>query len=78
MRSLRERRSAWGAAPLALVVTREGASVTEAQLTTWANERLAKHQRVVATEFRPSFPRNALGKVLKRELRKPYWPSEES
>ncbi len=68
----------WGEAPLALVVARAGASANEAELTTWANERLAKHQRVVATEFRQSFPRNALGKVLKRELRKPYWPGETS
>ncbi len=66
----------WGEAPLALVVARSGGSASEAELTSWANERLAKHQRVVATEFRQSFPRNALGKVLKRELGKPYWPSE--
>jgi len=68
----------WGEAPLALVVVRAGAPVSEAALTAWANERLAKHQRVVATEFRQSFPRNALGKVLKRDLRKPYWPVEVS
>lgn len=66
----------WGEAPLALVIMRAGASVREPALTAWANELLAKHQRVVATEFRQSFPRNALGKVLKRELRKPYWPGE--
>ncbi|MGH8188958.1 MAG: class I adenylate-forming enzyme family protein, partial [Steroidobacteraceae bacterium] len=68
----------WGETPLALIVPRPGASATEAELTTWANERLAKHQRVVATEFRQSFPRNALGKVLKRELREPYWSRERS
>ncbi len=68
----------WGEAPLALVVARAGASTSEGELTAWANERLAKHQRVVATEFRQSFPCNALGKVLKRELRKPYWPVEAS
>ena len=35
----------------------------------WANERLAKHQRLAAVEFRDEFPRNALGKVIKRVLR---------
>ncbi|MGH8250034.1 MAG: class I adenylate-forming enzyme family protein [Steroidobacteraceae bacterium] len=68
----------WGEAPLALVVARAGAPASESELTAWANERLAKHQRVVATEFRQSFPRNALGKVLKRELREPYWSRERS
>jgi acyl-CoA synthetase (AMP-forming)/AMP-acid ligase II len=39
----------------------------------WANERLARHQRLGAVAFRDDFPRNALGKVLKRLLREPYW-----
>ena len=39
----------------------------------WANERLAKAQRLKAVELRDEFPRNALGKVIKRELRAPYW-----
>ncbi len=65
----------WGETPLALVRPRAGAKVTEADLKEWANRRLAKHQRVNAVEFRDEdFPRNALGKVLKRELRRRYWP----
>lgn len=48
---------------------------TEAKLKEWANGRLAEHQRVHAVEFRrEDFPRNALGKVLKRELHRSYWP----
>jgi acyl-CoA synthetase (AMP-forming)/AMP-acid ligase II len=42
-------------------------------LRDWANQRLAKHQRLGALEWRDDFPRNALGKVLKRLLREPYW-----
>lgn len=63
----------WGETPLALVIPREGARATEAEIAAWANERLAKHQRVARVEFRDEFPRNALGKVLKRLLREPYW-----
>jgi long-chain acyl-CoA synthetase len=63
----------WGETPLALVIAREGQHLPEAELMAWANERLAKHQRLGALEWRTEFPRNALGKVLKKDLRAPYW-----
>lgn len=64
----------WGETPLALVILKSGAKCTEDQIKEWANERLAKYQRINSVEFRDEdFPRNVLGKVLKRELRKPYW-----
>lgn len=67
----------WIETPLALVRLRSGAVVTEEELKGWVNERVAKHQRVSGVEFRiEEFPRNALGKLLKRKLREPYWPSE--
>lgn len=61
----------WGETCLALVIPAEGAE--EEAIRDWANERLAKHQRLNAVEFRDDFPRNALGKVVKKELRGPYW-----
>ncbi|MCA3179590.1 MAG: AMP-binding protein [Burkholderiaceae bacterium] len=63
----------WGETPLALVIRTAGAAATEAEVLAWANERLGKHQRLGAVEFRAEFPRNALGKVLKKDLRAPYW-----
>ena len=63
----------WGETPLALVVPRAGVQIDAAELLAWANARLAKHQRLSAVELRDDFPRNALGKVLKRMLREPYW-----
>ena len=57
----------WGETPVALVIPRSGA--TEQAVLDWSNERLAKHQRIAAVRFCDEFPRNALGKVLKRELR---------
>jgi acyl-CoA synthetase (AMP-forming)/AMP-acid ligase II len=61
----------WGETCLALVIPRGDAD--PAAIKDWANERLAKYQRLHAVELRPDFPRNALGKVLKRLLRDPYW-----
>ena len=67
----------WIETPLALVRLRPEAAVTEDELKDWVNLRVAKHQRVSGLEFREEeFPRNALGKLLKRQLREPYWPSE--
>jgi acyl-CoA synthetase (AMP-forming)/AMP-acid ligase II len=63
----------WGEACLALVIPQEGAEADAEAIKAWANERLAKHQRLAGVEFRDEFPRNALGKVLKRFLREPYW-----
>jgi long-chain acyl-CoA synthetase len=63
----------WGETPLALVVLAPGASADEQQILEWANERLGKGQRLAGVEFRDSLPRSSIGKVLKRELREPYW-----
>ncbi len=63
----------WGETPLALVILRPDAAASADEILAWANERLAKHQRLGAVEFRDEFPRNALGKVLKKELRARYW-----
>ncbi|MDO9286044.1 MAG: AMP-binding protein [Aquabacterium sp.] len=63
----------WGETPLALVIPRPEAAQDAEAIQAWANQRLARHQRLAALEFRDDFPRNALGKVLKRLLREPYW-----
>jgi acyl-CoA synthetase (AMP-forming)/AMP-acid ligase II len=59
----------WGEAPIALVIRRPGDATDAEAIRAWANERLAKHQRLSAVVFRDDFPRNALGKVIKRVLR---------
>jgi acyl-CoA synthetase (AMP-forming)/AMP-acid ligase II len=63
----------WGETCLALVIARPGVTLDREAVKLWANDRLAKHQRLAAVEPRADFPRNALGKVIKRELRDPYW-----
>jgi len=63
----------WGETPVALVILKEGAAASEKELLGWVNPNLAKYQRLGKIVFREEdFPRNALGKVLKRELREAY------
>lgn len=64
----------WGETPLLLVVPRRGGTATADEIRSWGNARLGKHQRVARVELRTSLPRNALGKVLKAEIRTSYWP----
>jgi acyl-CoA synthetase (AMP-forming)/AMP-acid ligase II len=68
----------WGESPLALVVRREGATATAADILGWANQQLGKTQRLAAVEFRDSLPRSSIGKIMKRELRAPYWEGRGS
>jgi long-chain acyl-CoA synthetase len=62
----------WGETPLAVVVLRPGQTVLQAELLEWTNARVGKQQRISAVVWRESLPRNANGKVLKRELRQEY------
>lgn len=63
----------WGESALALIILEPGSAPQPDTLRDWANARLSKPQRLIGVEFREEFPRNALGKVLKRVLRDPYW-----
>ena len=68
----------WGESCLALVIAVSGTSPDLEAIKEWSNERLAKTQRLVAVELREEFPRNALGKVIKKELRAQYWKNTPS
>lgn len=64
----------WGETPVAFVVPAPGASPAAESLLSWVNERVGKYQRVARVELLAALPRNALGKVLKRELREAQQP----
>lgn len=64
----------WGETPLAAVILRPSATITEEELCLWINERVdAKNQRVHAVAILQEFPRSSAGKTLKRMMREPYW-----
>jgi long-chain acyl-CoA synthetase len=63
----------WGEAVKAVVVRREGASTTEQDLITFAREYLAGYKLPKSVDFTDVLPRNPSGKLLKREIREPYW-----
>lgn len=59
-----------GEIPVAHVVLREGAQADAAALRAWCRERLGRHEVPRKIILRDALPKNAAGKVLKRELRK--------
>ncbi len=67
----------WGETPLGLIVLRAGAGATPDQILAHCNTRLGKQERLSALELRAELPKNAIGKILKRELREPYWKNRD-
>jgi acyl-CoA synthetase (AMP-forming)/AMP-acid ligase II len=63
----------WGEAVKALVVTHPGAALTEAEIIDHCSRHLGSYKKPRSVEFLSALPKNAYGKVLKRELRDPYW-----
>jgi fatty-acyl-CoA synthase len=59
----------WGESLVAFVVLRPGRSASEADLIEHVGARLADYKRPRRVFFVDALPRNATGKVLKRELR---------
>ncbi len=65
----------WGEAVKAVVVKK--AEVTPAELIAFARERIAGFKVPKSVDFIDALPRNASGKILKKELREPYWAGRE-
>ncbi len=66
----------WGEAVKAVVVLRPDATLSQDELITWSRSRIAGFKIPRSVDFAPVLPRNASGKILKRELRAPYWANK--
>lgn len=67
----------WGEAVKACVVLKPGANVTAEQIIAYARERIAGYKVPKSVDFIAMLPRNPSGKILKRELRAPYWEGRD-
>ena len=67
----------WGESVKAFVAVKDGSSVTAEEIIEYSRERLAHYKCPKTVEIIAALPRNPTGKVLKRELRAPYWEGRE-
>ncbi len=67
----------WGETAKAIVVRAPGVDVTEAEIIAYAREHLARFKCPTTVEWTDVLPRNPSGKVLKKDLRAPYWEGRE-
>ncbi|MCP3934589.1 MAG: AMP-binding protein [Actinomycetia bacterium] len=68
----------WGEQVHAIVVPNEGAEVTEEEIIEYARESIAGYKLPKSVDFRAEpLPLSGAMKVLKRELRAPYWEGHE-
>jgi fatty-acyl-CoA synthase/long-chain acyl-CoA synthetase len=63
----------WGEQVHATVVLAPGASLSEADVISYARRRLGRYKCPRSVSFTGELPRTGSGKLLKRELRAPYW-----
>ena len=61
----------------AIVVRRPDAQVTPDEIIAWARQQIASYKAPRSVEFIDALPRNPSGKILRRELREPYWKGRE-
>ena len=62
----------WGQEPRAVVVLKKGEEATAEEIMEYCRSRLAGFKRPRSVVFTDSLPRNAMGKVLKKELREKF------
>jgi len=63
----------WGEASRGLVVVKPDQHITEEELLEHCKKHLAGFKVPQGVDFFDSLPKGGTGKILKRELREPYW-----
>lgn len=67
----------WGETVKAVVVPKPGMSIEEADIIAWARDRIAAFKAPRSVDVIEALPRNASGKILRKDLRAPYWEGYE-
>jgi len=67
----------WGETVKAVIVPSSEDEASDDDLIAWCRERLAHFKCPTSIDRMETIPRNPTGKILKKELRAPYWEGRE-
>lgn len=67
----------WGESVKALIVPKPGTSPEPAEIIAYARERIAAYKAPKTVDFIEVMPRNPSGKILRKDLREPYWKDQD-
>jgi long-chain acyl-CoA synthetase len=67
----------WGESVKAFVVLKPGTTATGPEIVETARLHLASYQKPRSVEFVDALPKAPTGKILKRQLREPYWADRD-
>jgi long-chain acyl-CoA synthetase len=63
----------WGESVHAVIVCRAESCISEQEIISHCREHIASYKVPRSVELRDTLPLSSVGKVLKTELRKPFW-----
>lgn len=66
----------WGETVKAIVVLKQGSEAKAWEIIEHCRDRLGGFKCPTSVDFADSLPRNPSGKILKRDLREPYWQGQ--
>jgi acyl-CoA synthetase (AMP-forming)/AMP-acid ligase II len=66
----------WGETVKAVVVRKEGKAVTAEEIISHCKQHLASYKKPTSVDFIDALPKNANGKILKKDLKAPYWEGQ--
>jgi acyl-CoA synthetase (AMP-forming)/AMP-acid ligase II len=67
----------WGESVKAVVALKPGSEVSPEELIDFCREHLASYKAPKSVDVLEALPRNPTGKILKRDLRAPYWQGRD-
>jgi len=67
----------WGEAVKAAVSLRQGMSATEEEIIEHCKKHLASYKKPKSVDFMKDLPKSLYGKILRRNLKEPYWQGRE-